>query len=109
MSVDHYDDVAISLHARRRWSERTDEDAPHPIVAWIDGHRVTVSTPAYRNCDELRYHRETNMVLLRKAAEVSTVLRATPEDLTSEQGQDLLAAVEAQFGAVEDVDGGELA
>jgi hypothetical protein len=65
----------VDGHAQQRWDERAPSSAPAPETCWREGISLDPRTAGY-DCHELRYHRETEMVLLRHGAEIKTVLWA---------------------------------
>jgi len=100
MSVDRVDDVAPSWHALGRWLERADPDLETlPTDAWAEAYQLG-SVPTASDAEEIRYHAPTNTALLRRQAELVTVLSMDPGDVDSDQGEEILQAVEAQFGPV---------
>jgi len=96
------DDIEASWHAVGRWMERVDPEVEQlPTEVWKEARHLTPPTPEYKDVDEARYHPETNTVLLRRDMELATVLVMTESAMDSPEGEQLLRAVEAQFGPVE--------
>lgn len=65
--------INVSAHAADRWHQRTDSPGIGPIVAWNEGDRTNVRTI---EGDELRYHRDTETILVRKEQVLVTVIDA---------------------------------
>jgi len=65
--------IIVSGHAADRWHERTDSPGVGPIVAWNEAERREVRD---LNGDEIRYHRPSETLLVRKAGVLVTVVDA---------------------------------
>ena len=66
--------VYITDHAAERWHERTETPGIGPIVAWNESGRREVSE---LTGDEIRYHRATETLLIRKGGVLVTVIDAS--------------------------------
>ena len=65
--------IIVSRHAADRWHQRTDSPGVGPIVAWNRAERRDVRD---LNGDEIRYHRASETLLVRKGAVLVTVVDA---------------------------------
>jgi len=65
--------VAVTLHASQRWRESRSTDAKvGPRGAWIEGQEIPV--PDCLDGDEVRYHSDSDCVLIRKGPSLVTVI-----------------------------------
>lgn len=55
--------ITVTTHAGDRWHERTNSAGVGPIVAWNEGHPVSVPT---LEADEVRHHSPTDTLLVRQ-------------------------------------------
>lgn len=67
------DEIVVSEHAADRWDQRTPPTSIAPETAWGEALPVGVSSPRYRNLDEIRYHTATETLLFRDATRIVTV------------------------------------
>lgn len=65
--------IIVSRHAADRWHQRTDSPGVGPIVAWNRAERRDVRD---LNGDEIRYHRASETLLVRKGRVLVTVVDA---------------------------------
>lgn len=62
----------LTRHAGDQWDTRTQDDSVAPETAWDHGQRIQAGAP-FHGVDEVRYHRATGTLLLRKASTLMTV------------------------------------
>lgn len=63
--------ICVTDHAAERWHERTESPGIGPIVAWNESERRDISE---LSGDEIRYHRATETLLVRKGTALVTVI-----------------------------------
>ena len=63
--------IIVTEHAAERWHQRAHEPTVGPIVAWNEGQRRSV--PGLHG-DEMRYHRDTETLLVTKDDVLVTVI-----------------------------------
>lgn len=63
--------LIVSEHAAERWHQRTDAPGIGPLVAWNAAERRDIDG---LHGDEIRYHRETETLLIQKDSVLVTVV-----------------------------------
>lgn len=66
--------IIVTAHAAERWHERTVSPGVGPIVAWNESERRQVDD---LQGDEIRFHRATDSLLVRKGSRLVTVIYAS--------------------------------
>lgn len=72
--------VRVTSHAADRWHERTDSPGIGPRGAYIEGTPVPDGSHEF-NADEVRHHRPSGTLLLRRGDRLVTVVRETADQL----------------------------
>jgi len=63
--------VDVTNHAAIRWHQHTSSPGVGPVVAWTQGEPCS---PPTLEADEVRYHRPTDTLLLKKEGVLVTVI-----------------------------------
>lgn len=92
--------IDLTDHAAERWAARSADVDHGPVVAWVEG--APVAEPHGLDADEVRFHRPSGTVLLRRDEAIVTVIDA-------DTAKSALRRALRQLGDVVDVQGGDLA
>lgn len=82
MSSTFADDPIVTDHALGQWDERSPDDSVAPETAWQQAQKVVPRAGAFYEVDEVRHHRASGTLLLRRGLVLKTVY--TTDDLSDE-------------------------
>jgi len=72
MATSSWDDLpCVTGHAVRQWADRTPDDSVVLEAAWVHGQRVNAGAPFQSG--EVRFHHESNTLLVEKGGIIATV------------------------------------